>query len=108
MVSGVGEHGRQIDSLRLSFDELRAESHEGTAIAIALGGMQIPYSKDAAFSLRLGHYRSGFAISAAGAFRLSAGSFFLPEDVSTVVDLGIAQGLDYSQTGSTAGITWSW
>ena len=108
MVSGVSEHGQQISSLRLSFDELRSESHEGTAVAVALGGMHIPYSKDSAFSLRLGHYRSGLAISAAGAFRLPAGAFRLPEDVSTVVDVGVAHGLEYHQTGSTAGITWGW
>ena len=115
MVGGVDEQGRRIDSLQLSFEGLRAESHEGTAIAISLGGMQIPHGKDSAFSLRLGHYRSGLAVAASGAFRLPPGAFSLPDgtfgltgDVATVVDFGVAHGMEYSRTGSTAGITWGW
>ena len=108
VVGGVDEQGRRIRSLQLSFNELRAESHEGTAIAIALGGMHIPHGKDRAFALRLGHYRSGLAVSAAGAFRLPPSALGLPQAVTTVVDLGVAHGMEYSRTGSTAGITWGW
>ena len=108
MAGSIDEQGRRIDSLQLSFEGLRAESHEGTAIAISLGGMQIPHGKNSAFSLRLGHYRSGLAVAASGAFSLPTRTFGLTEDVTTVVDFGVAHGMEYSRTGSTAGITWGW
>ena len=97
----IDRHGQRIESLQLSFDELRTESHEGTAIAIALGSMHIPYNRDRAFGLRLGHYRSGDAVALAGAFRL-------PEKTRAVVDVGIAYGFDYSQTRINASLTWRW
>ncbi len=99
-INGLEQYGSQIGSLHLSFDELRAESHEATAIAIALGGVRIPRNQQGAFSLRLGNFRSGNALAAAGAFRL-------PES-PVVIDLGISHGFEYSQTGFAAGVTWSW
>lgn len=82
-------------------NDLRDETQEATALAIALGGLRIPYDKDNAFSMRLGNFRSGNAIAAAGAFRLSA-------DPNVVLDIGAAWGVEYHQTGVSAGITWSW
>ncbi len=101
MLKGLDGYGSSLDSLQHSFSRLRSESHEGTAIAIALGGMRLPQDKDRAISLRLGHFRSKSAIAAGGAFRLL-------EEPNVVLDFGISQGLDYSQTGGSAGITWSW
>ena len=97
----MDRHGRRIDSLQLAFEDLRAESHEGTAIAIALGSMHIPRGRDRAFGLRLGHYRSGDAIAAAGAFRL-------PERTRAEVKVGVAYGFDYAQTRMNASVTWRW
>ena len=85
--------------MRLS--DLRDETQEATAIAIALGGLRVPYGKENAFSMRLGNFRSGNAVAAAGAFRLST-------DPDVVLDFGAAWGVEYHQTGITAGITWSW
>ena len=66
-----------------------------------MGGLHVPYDKDGAFSMRVGNFRGESAIAAQGAFRLSA-------DPDVVVDIGAAYGVEYSQTGFKAGITWSW
>lgn len=97
----VDDSRRRIDSLRIDIAGLRDESQEATAIAIALGGLRIPYDKDQAFSMNIGNFRGKNAVSAQGAFRLSA-------DPDVVVDIGAAHGLEYHQTGFKAGITWSW
>ncbi len=94
--------------MQLSFNDLRAELHEETAMAIALGGMRIPYNKERAFSVRLGHYRSGNAIASAAAFRLPAGALFLPDTISSEVNVGIAYGFDYSQTRLSMSFAWRW
>ena len=95
----------QINSLQQSFDGLQAESREGTAIAITLGGMHVPDGRERAITLRLGNFRSGNAIAAGGAFRLPDSQ---PTGPDVVVDFGISHGLEYSQNGGSVGITWSW
>jgi len=105
--SEVTRHSQQIRSLELSFNELRTESREETAISIALGGLRIPYNKDRAFGVRVGHYESSNAVAAAGAFRLSK-AFLLPERFRAEVNIGSAYGFDYSQARVSAGITWRW
>ena len=90
-----------VRALRIDLDDLRDESQEAAAIAIALGGLRIPYDKDRAFSMRIGHFRGESAIAAQGAFRLDT-------DPDVVFNIGAAHGIEYSQTGFTAGITWSW
>ena len=97
----MDRHDRRIESLQLSFDNLRTESHEGAAMAIALGGMRIPDNRDLALGVRLGHYRSADAIAAAGAFRL-------PETTRAVVRVGVAYGFEQSRTRMSASIVWRW
>ena len=80
---------------------MRAQSHEGTAIAIALGGLHLPYNRDMAFGLRMGHYRSGDAVALAGAFRL-------PGNTRTVINVGFAYGFDFYQTRLNASLAWQW
>ena len=97
----VERHGQEIDSLHLLFDGLRSESHEGAAIAIALGSMRIPRDRDRAVGVRLAHYRSGDAIAVSGAFRL-------PERTRAVVSLGIAYGFEYHQKRMNVRLAWRW
>ena len=94
-------HAQDIDSLRADFDGLRDESREAGAVAISLGGMVIPDGKGGAFTLRLGHLGGESAISAHAGIRL-------PSESEITLDFGAAQGLRHSQTGFTAGFTWSW
>ena len=63
--------------------------------------MRLPYDKDRAFSIRIGTYKGETAIGALGAFRLST-------DPDVTLDFGGAFGIEHSQKGVTAGITWSW
>ena len=97
----INNNRERIRTLRIDLDNLSDESQEATAIAIALGGLRIPYDKDRAFSMNIGSFRGENAIAAQGAFRLST-------DPDVVIDLGAAHGIEYNQTGFKAGITWSW
>ena len=94
-------NSERIDSLQYSFSELHGETQEAAAIAITLGGLRIPHGKDRAVSVRFGNFGSGNAIGALGALRLS-------EDPDVALDFGFSYGFEYSQTGVTAGLTWSW
>ena len=101
MIEQVYRDSRIVESLRADFNQLRSESREATAISLALGGLRVPYDRDGAFSMRFGHFRGESAIAAQAAFRLSS-------DPDTVVDIGAAHGIEYSQTGFSAGVTFSW
>ena len=81
--------------------KLRGETQEAAAIAITLSGLRIPYGKDKAIALRFGNFMGGNAIGTLGALRLS-------DDPDVAVDFGVSYGFEYSQTGVTAGLTWSW
>lgn len=97
-----GQTRQRIESLRHSLNELRSESHQETAIAIALGGVRIPYDNDAAFGVRLGQFRSANAVAATGAFRL-------PEETGgAVAKVGVAYGFDQPQTRMKVSLTWRW
>lgn len=63
--------------------------------------MVVPDGMGGAFTVRLGHLEGESAISAHAAFRL-------PAEPELILDFGAAQGLEHSQTGFTAGFTWSW
>ena len=97
----INNNRERIHSLHIGLNDLRDESREATAVAIALGNLRIPYEKDRAFSIRIGHFMGENAIAAQGAFRVS-------KEPDVVIDLGIGQGAKYSQTGVSAGITWAW
>lgn len=94
-------HAQDIESLQADFGGLRDESHEAGAVAISLGGMVIPDGRGGAFTMRIGHLRGESAISAHAGIRL-------PSESDLTVDFGVARGLRHSQTGLTAGFTWSW
>ena len=51
--------------------------------------------------MRFGQFMGETAIAAQGAFRVSS-------DPDVTVDVGAAYGIHYSQSGFTAGFTWSW
>ncbi|MGR3913835.1 MAG: hypothetical protein OD918_04815 [Gammaproteobacteria bacterium] len=78
---------------------LRGESREGSAIAIALGGLHIPPNKTNAISMRYGRFEDQSAIAAQAGFRLRDNLTF---------DLGVSHGFDYSQRGYSAGFVLSW
>ena len=94
-------NSNRLEKLRIDLGGLRDRSREGTAMALALGGLRIPYNKDRSFSMRFGQFMGETAIAAQGAFRVS-------EDPDVTVDVGAAYGVHYSQSGFTAGFTWSW
>ncbi len=101
LVKQADDNSGRIEKLRIELGGLRDKSREGTAMALALGGLRIPYNKDKSFSMRFGQFMGETAIAAQGAFRVSS-------DPDVTVDVGAAYGVHYSQSGFTAGFTWSW
>ena len=82
-------------------DELKHDSREGTAIAIALSGIggQIPQNKTANMQLRAGHFEGENALAIGAAFKFN-------ESIS--INFGGAFGLKRSQQGYGGGVTVSW
>ena len=97
---GIMDNARAIQALHVDFESLRGESREGSAVAIALGGMHvIPDGKGKSLSLRYGYFEGENAVAAGGAFRLHK---------DWIVDLGVSYGTRYEQTGFGAGLNFSW
>ena len=61
----------------------------------------MPHDKDNAFSIRTGHFMGQNSIAVQAAFRLSS-------ERDVVFDFGAAVGLNHSQSGFSAGVTWRW
>ena len=91
-IAGIHENWEEIATLR-------SESQEGTAVAIALGGLRMPANKDNALSLRYGRFENEQAIAAQAGFRLRD---------NLTVDFGVSHGFEYSQRGYSAGFVLSW
>ena len=88
-----------IDGLYEDLGFLRGEALEGTAIALAIGGINLPANADRAVALRLGHFEGMEALALGAALRIGGSATF---------DFGLSHGLEYSQTGYSAGITLTW
>ncbi len=94
-IAGLQQNWQEIQSVRGEYADFQNEANEGTAIAIALGGFRIPHDKDNAFSLRFGHFEGQSAVAAQTAIRLFSKVTF---------GMGVAHGLEYSQTGYAANL----
>ena len=90
---------RDIRALNAKYRVLRSENREATAVALALGGMQVPLDRDNAVSMRFGNFEGESALAAAGAFRINE---------NWRADFGVAYGLRHNQLGYSGGITFSW
>ena len=95
----IAANRRDIEGLRHSFHRLRGETRESTAIAIALGGVDLPIDKDRSVTVQFGNYEGANALALGAGFRLSDG---------WQVEFGAAIGLRYNQTGFRAGMTYGW
>ena len=94
-IAGLQQNWQEIQSVRGEYADFQDEANEGTAIAIALGGFRIAHDKTNAFSLRFGHFEGQNAVAAQTAIRLFSKVTF---------GMGVAHGLEYSQTGYAANL----
>ena len=97
--AGIQENRANIETLQHQYRNLRARSREGTALAIALGGIHVPVDKDRSVSLRFGYFESEEALALGGSFRL---------EENWQIDFGMGHGLRYEQRGYSGGLSYSW
>ena len=95
----IDANRRDIDKLQYRFRDLRNEAREATAIAIALGNIDIPADKERAVSVDLGHFRDASALALGGAVRVKE---------NWQVNFGAAMGLNREQLGLTTGARYAW
>ena len=95
----ISANEREIRALNAKYRALRSENREGTAVALALGGIYLPKDKDNAINMRFGHFEGESALAAAGAFRINENWW---------ADFGVAYGLRHNQLGYSGGVTFSW
>ena len=98
---GVGVQGNTDAALGFQrrVRALEGELQEGSAVAISMGGFQIPNGRERALSLRFGNFEDGNALS------VQYGALLRDE---LVLELGFGIGLDYNQTGYAAGLVYGW
>ncbi len=95
----IAANREDIEGLQYQFHRLRGETREATAIAIALGGVDVPIDRDRTVTVQFGHYEGDNAVALGAAFRLN-------ENWQT--EVGASLGLRYKQTGFRAGMTYEW
>lgn len=95
----IRQNRESIETLRHQYRNLRGQSREGTALAIALGGIHVPVDKDRSVSLRFGYFESEEALALGASFRL---------EENWQIDFGMGHGLRYEQRGYSGGLSYSW
>ena len=94
----IEKNRQDIAGLRDEDYRLRNRSREGTALAIALGGIHFPLDKDRSVSLRFGRFEGEEALALGASFRLRE---------NWQIDFGMGRGLSYRQNGYSAGLSYS-
>lgn len=98
-LQGVDANWSAIKANRKRLDTLEAESREGTAMAMALGGLNLPNDAKHSLGIRYGNFRGKGAVALGAAMKWNQ---------STKIDVGVAYGTDHKQSGYSAGVTFMW